>query len=124
MIWRVHTVRVSVVVADAWAAGSVGARRVSWAVPVPSDARAVGATRLYTCSNPTLAGLHWKGCHHDCRPENCKKNKLQIFICQLKNDLFELKMPVLGVFQRLIASKSNDHYAFYILNSLTEYLPR
>jgi len=32
-------------------------------------------------------------------------------------------MPVLGVFQRLIASKSNDHYAFNILNSLTEYLP-
>lgn len=32
-------------------------------------------------------------------------------------------MPVLGVFQRLIASKSNDHYAFHILNSLTEYLP-
>lgn len=32
-------------------------------------------------------------------------------------------MPVLGVFQRLIASKSNDHYAFYILNSLTEHLP-
>jgi len=31
-------------------------------------------------------------------------------------------MPVLGVFQRLIASKSNDHYAFYILNSLTEHL--
>jgi len=32
-------------------------------------------------------------------------------------------MPVLGVFQRLIASKSNDHYAFYILNSLTIHLP-
>lgn len=32
-------------------------------------------------------------------------------------------MPVLGVFQRLIASKSNDHYAFYILNSLTQHLP-
>jgi exportin-2 (importin alpha re-exporter) len=31
-------------------------------------------------------------------------------------------MGVLGVFQRLMASKSNDHYAFYILNSLTEYL--
>ena len=33
-------------------------------------------------------------------------------------------MPVLGVFQRLVASKSNDHFGFYILNSLTEYLPR
>jgi exportin-2 (importin alpha re-exporter) len=32
-------------------------------------------------------------------------------------------MPVLGVFQRLIASKSNDHYAFFILNSLTIHLP-
>lgn len=32
-------------------------------------------------------------------------------------------MPVLGVFQRLVASKSNDHYAFFILNSLTEHLP-
>jgi len=31
-------------------------------------------------------------------------------------------MAVLGVFQRLIASKSNDHFAFYILNTLTEHL--
>ena len=33
-------------------------------------------------------------------------------------------MPVLGVFQRLVASKSNDQYAFYILNALTEHLPK
>ena len=32
-------------------------------------------------------------------------------------------MPILGVFQRLIASRTNDHFAFYILNSLTEHLP-
>ena len=31
-------------------------------------------------------------------------------------------LGVLGVFQRLIASKSNDHYAFYILSSLTEHM--
>lgn len=38
--------------------------------------------------------------------------------------LILLKMPVLGVFQRLVASKTNDQFAFYILNSLTEHLPR
>ena len=32
-------------------------------------------------------------------------------------------MAVLGVFQRLVASKTNDHFAFHILNSLTEHLP-
>jgi len=31
-------------------------------------------------------------------------------------------LPVLGVFQRLIASKTNDHFAFHILNSLIEHM--
>jgi exportin-2 (importin alpha re-exporter) len=31
---------------------------------------------------------------------------------------------VLGIFQRLIASKLNDHFAFNILNSLIQYLPQ
>ena len=31
-------------------------------------------------------------------------------------------MPVLGVFQRLVASRANDHFAFQILNALTEHL--
>lgn len=30
--------------------------------------------------------------------------------------------PVLGVFQKLIASKSNDHYGFYIIQSLVEHM--
>ncbi|XP_071836903.1 exportin-2-like isoform X2 [Apostichopus japonicus] len=30
--------------------------------------------------------------------------------------------PVLGVFQKLIASKSNDHYGFYIMQSLVEHM--
>ena len=30
---------------------------------------------------------------------------------------------VLGVFQKLIASKAHDHEGFFILNSLLEYLP-
>lgn len=31
--------------------------------------------------------------------------------------------PLLGVFQRLLASKLNDHYGFYLLNSIVEFLP-
>ncbi|XP_039590825.1 exportin-2 [Polypterus senegalus] len=34
------------------------------------------------------------------------------------------KIPgLLGVFQKLIASKSNDHQGFYLLNSIIEYMP-
>jgi len=32
-------------------------------------------------------------------------------------------MPLLGVFQKLIASKSNDHEGFYLLSSLIEHMP-
>ncbi|XP_074596688.1 chromosome segregation 1 [Brevipalpus obovatus] len=32
--------------------------------------------------------------------------------------------PLLGVFQKLIASKSNDHEGFYLLQTLIEYLPQ
>lgn len=49
---------------------------------------------------------------------------LQAYIEKASTTIVAEKItPVLGVFQRLIASKSNDHYAFYILNSLVEYLP-
>lgn len=37
-----------------------------------------------------------------------------------RNIVAEKIVGVLGVFQRLIASKINDHYGFYILNSLIE----
>ncbi|XP_047141486.1 exportin-2 isoform X1 [Hydra vulgaris] len=32
-------------------------------------------------------------------------------------------MPLLGVFQKLIASRTNDHEGFYILGSIVEYVP-
>jgi len=49
---------------------------------------------------------------------------LQAYIEKASSSVVTEKiMAVLGVFQRLIASKSNDHFAFYILNSLTEHLP-
>lgn len=49
---------------------------------------------------------------------------LQSYIKKASDTIVTEKiMPVLGVFQRLIASKTNDHFAFYILNSLTEHLP-
>jgi hypothetical protein len=31
--------------------------------------------------------------------------------------------PLLGVFQKLVASKLNDHEGFYLIQSLLEYLP-
>ena len=31
--------------------------------------------------------------------------------------------PLLGVFQKLVASKLNDHEGFYLLQSLVEFLP-
>ena len=32
-------------------------------------------------------------------------------------------MPLLGVFQKLIASRANDHEGFYLLSSIVEYFP-
>lgn len=31
---------------------------------------------------------------------------------------------LLGIFQKLIASKTNDHEGFYLLNSILEHMPR
>jgi len=31
--------------------------------------------------------------------------------------------PLLGVFQKLIASKLNDHEGFYLIQSIVEFLP-
>jgi exportin-2 (importin alpha re-exporter) len=33
-------------------------------------------------------------------------------------------MPILGIFQKLIASKSNDHEGFYLLESIVQYVPQ
>ena len=33
-----------------------------------------------------------------------------------------LQMGLLGVFQKLIASKTNDHQGFYLLQSLVEHM--
>ncbi|CAF0704688.1 unnamed protein product [Brachionus calyciflorus] len=49
---------------------------------------------------------------------------LQAYIEKSSTTIVKEKiMAVLGVFQRLIASKTNDHFAFYILNSLVEHMP-
>ena len=32
--------------------------------------------------------------------------------------------PLLGVFQKLIASKSNDHEGFYLVQALVEHMPK
>ena len=32
-------------------------------------------------------------------------------------------MPLLGVFQKLIASRANDHEGFYLLSSMIQYIP-
>lgn len=48
---------------------------------------------------------------------------LQAYIEKSSSAVQEKITAVLGVFQRLISSKSNDHFAFYILNSLIEHLP-
>ena len=32
-------------------------------------------------------------------------------------------MPLLGVFQKLIASKANDHEGFYLLGSIVQHVP-
>jgi len=48
---------------------------------------------------------------------------LQAYIEKASSTVVNEKiLGVLGVFQRLIASKTNDHYAFYILNTLTEHM--
>lgn len=48
---------------------------------------------------------------------------LQAYIERSTSIVSEKIQGVLGVFQRLIASKVNDHYGFYILNSLVENMP-
>lgn len=37
--------------------------------------------------------------------------------------LLFLQPGLLGVFQKLIASKANDHQGFYLLNSIVEHMP-
>lgn len=37
--------------------------------------------------------------------------------------LLFLQPGLLGVFQKLIASKANDHQGFYLLNSIIEHMP-
>ena len=32
-------------------------------------------------------------------------------------------MPLLGVFQKLIASRANDHEGFYLLSSMIQHMP-
>jgi len=50
---------------------------------------------------------------------------LQAYVKQGSNEIISsgTLMPLLGVFQKLIASKSNDHEGFYLLSSLMEYMP-
>ena len=49
---------------------------------------------------------------------------LQTYIEKFANSIVTEKiMAILGIYQRLIASKVNDHYGFLILNSLTLHLP-
>ncbi|XP_062512936.1 exportin-2-like [Corticium candelabrum] len=50
---------------------------------------------------------------------------LQAYVCKGSESVAESDklMPLLGVFQKLIASKNNDHEGFYILSSLVEHLP-
>ena len=35
-----------------------------------------------------------------------------------------LQNGLLGVFQKLLASKTHDHEGFYILNSIVEFMPQ
>lgn len=37
--------------------------------------------------------------------------------------ILPLQPGLLGVFQKLIASKANDHQGFYLLNSIVEHMP-
>lgn len=37
--------------------------------------------------------------------------------------IFSSQPGLLGVFQKLIASKANDHQGFYLLNSIVEHMP-
>ena len=50
---------------------------------------------------------------------------LQAFISRGSRQVLEQeKIPgLLGVFQKLIASKTNDHEGFYLLQSMVEHLP-
>jgi exportin-2 (importin alpha re-exporter) len=36
----------------------------------------------------------------------------------------ETMMALLGVFQKVVISKSNDHHAFYLLDSIVEFVPK
>lgn len=49
---------------------------------------------------------------------------LQAFVEKAPNELpmGEKLMNLLGVFQKLIASKSNDHHGFYLMNSIVEHV--
>lgn len=38
--------------------------------------------------------------------------------------LFVFQNGLLGIFQKLLASKTHDHEGFYILNSIIEFMPQ
>ena len=59
-------------------------------------------------------------------------NILPLFLCvskhhgkdfSFKYSYFLFKMPLLGVFQKLIASRANDHEGFYLLSSMIQHMP-
>ncbi|KAK2157652.1 hypothetical protein LSH36_187g00016 [Paralvinella palmiformis] len=50
---------------------------------------------------------------------------LQAFIERGAKQIQQDKMPgLLGIFQKLLASKTNDHQGFYLLGSIVQYMPR
>uniref|UniRef100_A0A8C6PGN0 Exportin-2 n=1 Tax=Nothobranchius furzeri TaxID=105023 RepID=A0A8C6PGN0_NOTFU len=52
------------------------------------------------------------------------QNDVQGVFFRMLNTLVEKSPPgLLGVFQKLIASKANDHQGFYLLNSIIEHMP-
>lgn len=53
----------------------------------------------------------------------CKCLTLVVLDLTLLSSFFSSQPGLLGVFQKLIASKANDHQGFYLLNSIVEYMP-
>jgi len=68
----VYSVCVSAAVADAGAAGQVGAAGLPRVVSVPVDAGAVGEAWVYTSADQAATGIYREGQRDHCGAENCK----------------------------------------------------
>lgn len=72
--------------------------------------------------------LKWVEVPNNYRPiyvENSNSEFVSVFLFVLMyNTCFMFQSGLLGVFQKMIASRANDHEGFYLMQSLIEHCPK